>query len=107
MMEKTVEVDMADGTKQSVTLRRILRKERKVLNKIIAPKEFVPSVEFKVEFDKWEEYRAQLIVTAVKSPETFKHVEFLDNLPDQSFNALFNAAQEINGESNSESTEKK
>jgi len=107
-MEKTVEIEMADGTKQAVTLRRILRKERRELNKLIAPTDInTQNPEFKVNYEKWEDYREKYISIAVKTPDKFKQIAIIQELPDTSFNELFTAAQDVNGEIKPENIEKK
>ena len=108
MLEKTVAIELADGTKETVVFRRILRRERRELNKLIAPKEInTQNPEFKVEYEKWEEYRERLVSISIKTPEKMKAQAHLQELPDTAFNILFTAAQEVNGEINPESTEKK
>jgi len=108
MMEKTVDIELADGTKVPVTFRRILRKERRELSRLIAPKEInTQSPQFNVEYEKWEEYREKYTAVSVKYPEKFKAVTELQNLPDMTFNQMFAAAQEVNGEVNPDSIEKK
>lgn len=99
---------MADGTKQSVTLRRILRKEKRELNKLIAPKEInTQAQEITVQTEKWEEYREKYLAITIKSPEKFKDISVLQEIPDAEFNILFFASQELNGEVKQEATEKK
>jgi hypothetical protein len=107
-MEKTVEIELADGTVEHITLRRILRKERRELNKMIAPKEVsAQNQDFRVEYDKYEEYREKYISMGIKHPEKYKQVAELQSLPDFAFNQLFEAMKELNGENNPEATEKK
>lgn len=107
-MEKTVEIELADGTKQPVTLRRILRKEKRELNKLIAPKEInTQGQDITVNTEKWEEYREKYLSITIKSPDKFKDVAALQELPDTEFNSLFIASQELNGEIKPETTEKK
>lgn len=107
-MEKTVEVEMADGTKVPVTLRRILRREKRELNKLIAPKEInTQSQDIKVDTEKWEEYREKYLSITIKAPEKFKDISVLQELPDTEFNNLFVASQELNGEIKADATEKK
>lgn len=107
-MEKTVEIEMADGTKQAVTLRRILRKEKRELNKLIAPKEInTQGQDITVNTDKWEEYREKYLSITIKTPEKLKDINVLQELPDTEFNTLFLASQELNGEVKAENTEKK
>lgn len=108
MQEKTIGVELADGTKVDATFRRILRKERRELSRLIAPKEInTNSPDFKVDFEKWEEYRERYVIISLRSPDSLKTQAALQNLPDASFNAMFLAAQEVNGEISQESTEKK
>lgn len=107
-MEKTVEIELADGKKETVVLRRILRKEKRELNKLIAPKEInTQGQDITVNTDKWEEYREQYLSITIKSPEKFKDIKVLQELPDTEFNNLFLASQELNGEVKAENTEKK
>jgi phosphoribosyl-dephospho-CoA transferase len=107
-MEKVMEIELADGTKQAVTLRRILRKEKRLINSLIAPKEInTQAKDVTVNTEKWEEYREKYLSLTIKSPESLKDVAALQELPDMEFNALFVAAQELNGEIGQEATEKK
>jgi len=108
MMEKTVEIELADGQKETVTLRRLLRRERRDLNKMIAPADInTQNPGYKVNYEKWEDYREKYITITVKTPEKFKQLKEVQELPDVSFNALFTVAQEVNGELSQDKTEKK
>ena len=107
-MEKNVEIELSDGKKETVVLRRILRKEKRELNKLIAPKEInTQGQDITVNTDKWEEYREKYLSITIKSPASLKELPNLQELPDTEFNALFLASQELNGEVKAEATEKK
>ena len=107
-MEKTVEIELATGAKETVVLRRILRKEKRELNKLIAPKEInTQGQDITVNTDKWEEYREKYLSITIKSPASLKELLNLQELPDTEFNSLFLASQELNGEVKAENTEKK
>lgn len=107
-MEKTLEIEMMDGSKQTITLRRILRKEKRELNKLIAPREInTQGQDITVNTDKWEEYREKYLSITIKSPASLKEIVNLQELPDTEFNVLFLASQELNGEVKAENTEKK
>ena len=110
MLEKTISVELTDGVKSDVIFGRILRRERRELNKLVAPKtvqtgESIGS--YPVEFEKWEEYKEKLISFSLRSPKDLKDIKKLQELPDETFNLMFQTAQEVNVEINSGTTEKK
>ena len=109
-MEKTVEINMPDGSKQSVTLKRIKRKERKLLNSIILTDKFnAQNPEVMIGGAAVDKYRDTLVSLSIKEPAKLKAIEALDDLDDMEFNILFSAAQEINLDTQTQvnATEKK
>jgi len=97
MLEKQVEIELADGSKIPVVIRRILRSEKRKLWSIVAPKEVdSQNPSFNVNFEKFEDYREQCLLVAIVSPASLKSLEAIQNLPDSSFDILSSAFGEIN-----------
>jgi hypothetical protein len=109
MQRKQVEIEMADGTKQAVSMRQITRGERKKLTVEVMPPEFKANdaESIQVKTDKWEDYREKLVMTCIESPATLKTSEGISILLDSEFNKLFVVAGELNPQAPSEVTEKK
>ena len=108
MLEKTVDIEIGDGTKIPVTIKRIMRKEKREISKVLELKNFnANDPQFVVDYQKWEDFKEQYVLAAIKSPVTLKSLGALQDLPDISFTTLFMATQEVNGDVTQEMTEKK
>jgi hypothetical protein len=98
-MEKTVEVELRDGTKKDVVMYPMSGLERLDLQDMVTPDKFRPNMDdFEIEKSKWKEYRKQMIMLSVKEPVACRLEKFLGEITGPSLEKLFKAAQEVNEE---------
>ena len=108
MLEKTVGIELADGKEIAVTIKRITRREKREISKTLDLKNFnANDPQFVVDYQKWEDFKEQYVLAAIKDPIALKTMDAVQTLPDISFNTLFIATQEVNGDIAQEMTEKK